>query len=482
MVWMKLGSANFSSCPNGSSQWIWDVLGECAQDGWDKASVGLGLLSILCFAASTFPQYIKACKTGNMDQALSLWFLLGWIGGDSCNLIGSFLADQLPLQTYTAVYYVLADVLMLSLYFYYKFKKRPSPSLHKKGDHWLRHRLRVQRAVPVLPAASDPHQLPAEVNPGDLVLTVRLGDAGEYTVWTECAAKKPRGGPERGQLCATPPALACGQSGRPAARHHCILQGDQAEPRRCPGPPDAPRKGKACSDGAACPGLGRGSAGEPGTAGPNAPQHPQRLMRQPLGPPPRLGTCPPRGRAAADTRPSGYPSPVAHLPHCPSPPWHPPRPKEGPRRTQACPVHHTWPSKRYSQAACGGLPSPDARFWGMGRDGSQAPGGREGSECGRSRLEGHPGPLGSSTCFSVTAPYLVVRHSGEKRPSNRVPALRHSARSRTVKVQTLVLHLSFPVPHLPHLCNGTIVPPLHTSFQGVNKMVWLQRLPQVWRQ
>eukprot|EP00070_Physeter_catodon_P032377 XP_028339271.1 LOW QUALITY PROTEIN: lysosomal amino acid transporter 1 homolog [Physeter catodon] len=126
MVWRKLGSSNFSSCPNGSSQWIWDVFGECAQDGWDKASVGLGLISILCFAASTLPQYIKACKTGIMDQALSLWFLLGWIGGDSCNLIGSFLADQLPLQTYTAVYYVLADVLMLSLYFHYKFKKRPS--------------------------------------------------------------------------------------------------------------------------------------------------------------------------------------------------------------------------------------------------------------------------------------------------------------------------------------------------------------------
>lgn len=124
MVWRKLGSGNFSSCPNGSIQWIWDVFRECAQDGWDEASVCLGLISILCFAASTFPQYIKACKTGNMDQALSLWFLLGWIGGDSCNLIGSFLADQLPLQTYTAVYYVLADLLMLSLYFHYKFKNR----------------------------------------------------------------------------------------------------------------------------------------------------------------------------------------------------------------------------------------------------------------------------------------------------------------------------------------------------------------------
>lgn len=127
MVWKKLGFSNFSSCPNGSRQWIWDLFGECAQDGWDEASVGLGLVSILCFAASTFPQYIKACKTGNMDQALSVWFLLGWIGGDSCNLIGSFLADQLPLQTYTAVYYVLADLVMLSLYFHYKFKKCPSP-------------------------------------------------------------------------------------------------------------------------------------------------------------------------------------------------------------------------------------------------------------------------------------------------------------------------------------------------------------------
>lgn len=128
MVWKKLGPGNFSNCPNGSRQWIWDVFGECAQDGWDEASVGLGLISIFCFAASTFPQYIKACKTGNMDQALSLWFLLGWIGGDSCNLIGSFLADQLPLQTYTAVYYVLADLLMLSLYFHYKSKRRPSAS------------------------------------------------------------------------------------------------------------------------------------------------------------------------------------------------------------------------------------------------------------------------------------------------------------------------------------------------------------------
>ncbi|XP_074874235.1 lysosomal amino acid transporter 1 homolog isoform X2 [Carettochelys insculpta] len=59
-----------------------------------------------------------------MDQALSIYFLLGWLGGDSLNLIGSFLADQLPLQVYTAIYYVLADLVMLSMYIYYKVRNR----------------------------------------------------------------------------------------------------------------------------------------------------------------------------------------------------------------------------------------------------------------------------------------------------------------------------------------------------------------------
>ncbi|XP_037096247.1 lysosomal amino acid transporter 1 homolog [Syngnathus acus] len=110
-------------CPNGS-KWVWEGLGECAQDARDMASVYLGLLSILCFMMSSLPQYYSSCKTGNMDSALSIWFLLLWLGGDTCNLVGSFLADQLPLQTYTAVYYVLADLLMLAMYSYYKMKNR----------------------------------------------------------------------------------------------------------------------------------------------------------------------------------------------------------------------------------------------------------------------------------------------------------------------------------------------------------------------
>ncbi|NWI51497.1 LAAT1 protein, partial [Calyptomena viridis] len=121
--WGILPFGNVSDCPNGS-RWVMDAFQECAQDSRDISSVILGLLSILCFAAASFPQFYQACKTGIMDRALSIYFLLGWLGGDLLNLLGSFLADQLPLQVYTAVYYVLADLVMLSLYCYYRVKNR----------------------------------------------------------------------------------------------------------------------------------------------------------------------------------------------------------------------------------------------------------------------------------------------------------------------------------------------------------------------
>uniref|UniRef100_A0A8C9EKS6 Solute carrier family 66 member 1 n=1 Tax=Pavo cristatus TaxID=9049 RepID=A0A8C9EKS6_PAVCR len=120
-LWAPPPPGNGSDCPDGA-RWVLRLLGECARDGRDVGSALLGLLSIGCFAAAALPQFYQACKTGIMDRALSIYFLLGWLGGDLLNLIGSFLANQLPLQVYTAVYYVLADLVMLSLYGYYKAK------------------------------------------------------------------------------------------------------------------------------------------------------------------------------------------------------------------------------------------------------------------------------------------------------------------------------------------------------------------------
>ncbi|XP_073457657.1 lysosomal amino acid transporter 1 homolog [Aquarana catesbeiana] len=120
---------NFSDCPNGT-EWVWNTFKECASDARDLASVLLGLISIFCFIFSSFPQYYRSCKTGNMDKALSIWFLLGWLAGDTCNFVGAFLSHQLPIQVYTAIYYVVADLFMLFLYIYYKYRnQQTSPSL-----------------------------------------------------------------------------------------------------------------------------------------------------------------------------------------------------------------------------------------------------------------------------------------------------------------------------------------------------------------
>ncbi|XP_043531707.1 lysosomal amino acid transporter 1 homolog isoform X2 [Chiloscyllium plagiosum] len=118
---------NFTTdCPNGSL-FIWNILKECTEDGRDLASVVLGLFSVLCFMMAAFPQCYSSYLKGNMDQAVSIWFLIGWLAGDSCNAIGAFLAQQLPIQIYTAIYYVLVDVIMVSLYIYYAVKNRSRP-------------------------------------------------------------------------------------------------------------------------------------------------------------------------------------------------------------------------------------------------------------------------------------------------------------------------------------------------------------------
>ncbi|GCB64850.1 hypothetical protein scyTo_0011808 [Scyliorhinus torazame] len=117
-------TGNFTSeCPNGSL-FVWKFLEECTEYDRDIASVALGLFSVLCFMVSAFPQCFNSIRNGNMDQAVSFWFLLGWLAGDSCNFVGAFIAQQLPMQTYTAVYYVIVDLVMVSMYSYYKLKNR----------------------------------------------------------------------------------------------------------------------------------------------------------------------------------------------------------------------------------------------------------------------------------------------------------------------------------------------------------------------
>nr|AAH90740.1 Zgc:113491 [Danio rerio] len=194
-----------------------------------------------------------------MDSALSIWFLLFWLAGDSCNLIGSFLADQLPLQKYTAVYYVVADLLMLAMYMYYKLKNKRSSDRALLNALSVLCLLGMTSSLLSIPHWSLEDQMPSgfrgrallaleedngavqpfktreiigfvigsissvlylcsrlpqiytnfqEVNRGLVVFPVCSGDSGKHHIRRECSAEEPRSRTGRGQLHGSPPALA----------------------------------------------------------------------------------------------------------------------------------------------------------------------------------------------------------------------------------------------------------------------------------
>ncbi|KAM4041010.1 lysosomal amino acid transporter 1 homolog isoform 2-T2 [Anomaloglossus baeobatrachus] len=75
-----------------------------------------------------------AHKNGRVDQALSLGFLLCWLGGDLTNFVGCYLTKQLPIQVVTAIFYVNMDLIMISQFAYYKLKnKKLKGSVGLKG-------------------------------------------------------------------------------------------------------------------------------------------------------------------------------------------------------------------------------------------------------------------------------------------------------------------------------------------------------------
>ncbi|NP_001090312.1 uncharacterized protein LOC779221 [Xenopus laevis] len=122
-----LSPGNETFCPNGT-KWILSAFGECAVNGRDHASVYLGMIGMGLFMVCTLPQFYEACKTKKMHEAMSMSFILLWLLSDTINLTGTYLANQLPLQKYFGIYFVVTDFLMLLVYLYFKFQDiKPKP-------------------------------------------------------------------------------------------------------------------------------------------------------------------------------------------------------------------------------------------------------------------------------------------------------------------------------------------------------------------
>lgn len=76
-------------------------------------------LSTLCWIVALIPQQWHNYRYKSVD-GLSPYLLLLWFLGDSTNLLGCILTNQLPFQTYISIYFVFNDFILDFQYLYYK--------------------------------------------------------------------------------------------------------------------------------------------------------------------------------------------------------------------------------------------------------------------------------------------------------------------------------------------------------------------------
>lgn len=116
---------NVTDCDDGV-KWILAAFHQCVRTPTEIWGFYLGLFSIACWFFVYLPQLYENYKRGKCEDALSIWFLLFWLLGDCANLIGCFLTHQFPIQTMTAIYYVIMDVTIIGQFFYYTVKNNGS--------------------------------------------------------------------------------------------------------------------------------------------------------------------------------------------------------------------------------------------------------------------------------------------------------------------------------------------------------------------
>lgn len=98
-----------------------------------------GSISIACWVVVFSPQIIENFRR-NSAEGLSIVFIIVWLLGDIFNIIGSMLQGVLPTMIILAVYYTLADIVLLLQLFYYRGftlkdeVKKPTAPAHSDNE------------------------------------------------------------------------------------------------------------------------------------------------------------------------------------------------------------------------------------------------------------------------------------------------------------------------------------------------------------
>lgn len=78
-----------------------------------------GSISIACWVVVFSPQIIENFRRGSAE-GLSIVFIVIWLAGDVFNILGAILQGVLPTMTILAIYYTLADIVLMMQVFYYR--------------------------------------------------------------------------------------------------------------------------------------------------------------------------------------------------------------------------------------------------------------------------------------------------------------------------------------------------------------------------
>ncbi|KAJ6020920.1 hypothetical protein N7540_006424 [Penicillium herquei] len=97
----------------------------------EAASGLLGSVSMTCWIFLLVPQLIENYRNGNAE-AISLLFVFVWFIGDITNLVGGLLAGLVPVIVAIAVYFCIADGVLIAQCLYYKARNSRPESLHRR--------------------------------------------------------------------------------------------------------------------------------------------------------------------------------------------------------------------------------------------------------------------------------------------------------------------------------------------------------------
>jgi solute carrier family 66 (lysosomal lysine-arginine transporter), member 1 len=78
-----------------------------------------GSISIACWVVVFSPQIIENFRRGSAE-GLSIIFIVIWLAGDVFNILGAILQGVLPTMIILAIYYTLADIVLMGQVFYYR--------------------------------------------------------------------------------------------------------------------------------------------------------------------------------------------------------------------------------------------------------------------------------------------------------------------------------------------------------------------------